>query len=729
MNTARIYCLEAGEHHGAKRLVCDRVDARSLAEGKTITLTVTRTGRFHDPRYGEFDITKDMLLSMVKNFDANVYGQRIMLDVAHKPENGAAAVFKRLFVERGNKLRAEVQLTEFGIDAVKNKGFIYVSAEFHDDYTDNEQRAHHGPTLLGAGLTTRPVIKHLDPIQLSESSSGDTPTYFSEKVIRLLSEDISKMKELLKKLAAKLGSLKLAEAIVKQLCEGFEKAATPLADDNVRRELMENFIVQGEMLAKQLADAGSTGDGAIINLSVASPAAGGLDEAAVTKLLDERNAAAIAATKKLAEGKDANLKVFNDAIDGAESLKSLAEDQITLLKSAADMITADMTSEQVTKLAENQIAVGNNMAVQKQLSQVGLPGAAGVVHVTVDETNGVKSLQEGILVGLRGSNSHALGELKLSEKVTGFVDAVLAVFDQQHMPRLLAESKILAGESTGIVDTNLPVGFQRTVIREALSDNRVLELIQTLTDPSATLVTQIPYETRDVSAVNNDGIVYEGQPIPRASIKQEMDMAYIKPMKLAFLISNEVMHFTASSAIDWNAYARNVESNATFMRELIVRRICNELQRSADAYGAAAIADENLAAQLSGAKSIVKTAQFPIVRPHQERDIKGTAIGAAENPIVVELDGVVIPEYDGSNEQAGGTYYRVTNYNLGYIQYVSELGVPVTPEASAGDDFVSYSYATNVDKFDLDDPGTDLELHLNGLIRKISGRQAVMKAD
>jgi hypothetical protein len=46
------------------------------------------------------------------------------------------------------------------------------------------------------------------------------------------------------------------------------------------------------------------------------------------------------------------------------------------------------------------------------------------------------------------------------------------------------------------------------------------------------------------------------------------------------------MHFTRSSAINWDAYARNVESNARVMRELIAMRICNELQRSADAYGA-----------------------------------------------------------------------------------------------------------------------------------------------
>jgi len=728
LNTARIYCLEAGRHQGAKRLICDRVDARSLAEGKTITLTVTRTGTFYDPRYGEFEITKDMLLSMVKNFDADVYGQAIMLDVAHKPEDGSAAIFKRVFVD-GHKLRAEVKLSAYGIDAIKNKNFIYVSAEFHDDYVDNEKRQSHGPTLLGAGLTTRPVIKHLDPIQLSESTSGDTPTYFSEKVIRLLSEDISKMKHLLEKLKKKLAELKLSAKMIKILCESFEKVGTPMANDDMRRELMESFVLQGAELVKQLAELGSNGEDTVINLSFDAPAGdGGLDAEAVQKLLAEHTDNLAAATKKLSDDVAANVKLFNEAIDGAESLKTLAEDQIKLLKSAADLITADMTADQITKLAETQIAIGSNMATQKQLSSIGFP-VSGAVHVSVDDSNGIRSLDETVLKGLRGSSLHSNGRLKLSEKVPAFVDQVLAVFDSMHAPRLLAESKLLAGGTTSTADTSLPVSSQRMVIREALSDLRVLELVQTLTDPGATATTQIPYETRDSSAVKNGGIVYEGNGIHRASIKQEMDLAYILPMKLAMLLSNEVIHFSQSAAIDWNAMARSLESNSRLVRELMVARICNELQRSADSYGAVDVANEAIDAQLNGAKSIVKTAQFPIVRAHQLTDIKGSAIGSVENAITVVLNDVAIGEYDGSGTQAVATYYRVTNYNLGYIQFVDEAGAPVTPANAAGSDNISYSYATNVVKFDLDNGGTDLDLHLNGLLRAISSRQAVMDAD
>ena len=133
-------------------------------------MTVTRTGTFTDPRYGSFDITPAMLAQMVANFEARVLGQDVFIDVAHDHSAGAAGQVLKLAVE-GTRLRALVQWTEFGIDAVRKRGFSYLSADYHEDWRDNEKGLPHGVVLLGAGLTTRPVIKHLDRVQLAE---GDT---------------------------------------------------------------------------------------------------------------------------------------------------------------------------------------------------------------------------------------------------------------------------------------------------------------------------------------------------------------------------------------------------------------------------------------------------------------------------------------------------------------------------------------------------------------------------
>ncbi|MCP5426752.1 MAG: hypothetical protein H6966_00625 [Chromatiaceae bacterium] len=325
------------------------------------------------------------------------------------------------------------------------------------------------------------------------------------------------------------------------------------------------------------------------------------------------------------------------------------------------------------------------------------------------------------------------GRMKLSERIESspysrFLHGIMYLFDSTHEHQLKHEVTMLAAGEVGTADTSLPAGFQRTVIMEALADLRVLELVQTLIDPNAQSTTMIPYEQRDTSGVHNDGIVYEGNPIHRAKVGQNTEMAYITPMKLAFAFSNEVVHFSKSSSIGWDAYNRNVESNARLIRDLLARRLLNEIQRSADAHGAANITGEDYGTQLTGSVSTIKTVNYPIVRSFQARDLKGTAIGAEENPITVVLNGTTLAAYDGTGTQAAGTYYRVTSYNLGYIQFVNEAGVPQTP-SNSGTTTVGYSYATNILKVDTDLAGAKLGERMNDILTAIGSRKAVMSAD
>lgn len=71
--SARHFLLAAED--GAPGRVRLLGQAVQLAEGATQSwVTLTRTGSFTDPRYGEFAITPDMLGQMVSNFDARVLG-------------------------------------------------------------------------------------------------------------------------------------------------------------------------------------------------------------------------------------------------------------------------------------------------------------------------------------------------------------------------------------------------------------------------------------------------------------------------------------------------------------------------------------------------------------------------------------------------------------------------------------------------------------------------------
>lgn len=721
----RIFSLEGPAPEGLRRFVSP-IKNLSLDGDKPQTWeTMTRTGSFYDPRYGDFEITRDMLLSMVSNFEKGTYGQDIFVDVSHEPSKGAAAKILKLEVQ-GNRLRAFIEWTPYGVDAVMNRGFRYFSAEFADNFVDNEKRLQHGPTLIAAGLTIRPAIKHLDPVNPQRFQlavpDGAPPTLVTPELhTQLLSEIQTMWKKLIEALTEQLKAFKLSDIVVEQLIKAADLAIGKVTAEADAKALCDAIANSGKQLAEQIAKA-TPGAPVQIQLSLPDNFKGGMDEAAVKALMEKAAKESADAAKQLADATAAKFKLLSDTINAAQGLSDEVKKQ--LAEDVKVVITAGMSDDNVKHLAAVQIAAANRSAATAHLAGLGF-NPQGVVHIDVPNESS-KKLQGIYHEQLKKTSSYVNGKILLADKVHPFVNMVLSCFDAINAERMFAETKMLAGGQTGMADTSLPIGFQREVIREALSDLRVLELVQAATDPSATVTTQIPYEQRDVSAVYNDGIVFEGAAIHRASITQAMDTAYILPMKLAFLITNEVMHFSRSSGINWDAMARNIESNARFMRELIVRRISNELQRSADCFGAVVVSAEAFDAQLTGANSIIKTVQFPIVRPHQQKDLQGNNVGSAENPITLVLNGTTLSAYDGTGTQSAGNYYLVINYNLGYVQLVNQAGTPVTPTDS-GTNTITYSRATNVVKVDLDVPGgSTLEKQLNKVIQGIGARKALL---
>lgn len=680
---------------------------------KPTWITLTRTGSFTDPRYGRFEITREMLLSMVRNFEARTIGQDLFIDVNHEPSKGAAAKVQKLAVE-GDRLRALAEWTPYGVDAVKNKGYAYLSAEYHENFTDNEAGQQHGCTLLGAGLTVRPVIKRLDPVKLSESQ---TPVLLHPELQSHLLAEINAMwKEQIEALRKKLLAQGLSTAAVDTICAAATKTLSEanIADEAQARVILSQLESGAVTLSQQLAAGG------VIQLSLNQP----VDIAgAVAKALAEAKTAEEAAERKLAEDKANAEKLLSDTINAATGIDDATKKELATRGNT--MLMPGWGEAQIKTLAQMLIDSGNQSAVAKQLAALGYE-PHGSLRISVPD-EGAKQLSGTYRDHLKLTASFGAGQLRLSEKVSPFVERVLSEFDRINAAAIHAEMKMLAGGETNMSRGSLPIGFQREVIREALSDLNILQLVNTLTDFTATATTQIPYEYRDVSGVLNDGIVYEGQGINYATINQAMDTAYIVPMKVAYIITNEMAHFSRASAINWDAMARNIEVCARVMRELIAKRIANELQRSSDAFNAVAVTGENIAGQLDGTtKHTIKTAQFPVVRPYQAFNLQGTAVGLAENPITIKLNGVAILPWDGSGTQAAGTYYRVTNFNLGYIQFVNKDGTPVTP-ANTGVCTIDYGRATNVLKVDLDVPaGSTQEKQLNKVLQGIGAQKAMM---
>ncbi|MGD9954316.1 MAG: phage protease, partial [Burkholderiales bacterium] len=284
----------------------------NLEDGKkTSWVTLTRTGQFADPRYGSFEISKPMLLAMVANFDKRTYGQDIFIDVSHRASDGAAAKVLRLEVQ-GDRLRALVEWTPYGLDAVRNQGFKYLSAEYVEDYFDPEKKTRNGPLLLGAGLTIRPVIKRLDPIELAEEDGPPTLIH-PDLQARFLQETTDMWKKLIEALVASLKAKKLSEAATKEFADQATKALEGVADEAMAKRILAAFESAGVKLAEQ-----SPGDAVSVKIDLTgiapAQAAKSLSEEDVTRILEERAKKLAEETAATATALAAKKKILTDAI-------------------------------------------------------------------------------------------------------------------------------------------------------------------------------------------------------------------------------------------------------------------------------------------------------------------------------------------------------------------------------------------------------------------------------
>lgn len=735
MHRPRHLKLDSHELDGSIRLLSDRI---SLAEGQTESWeTLTRIIRFDDPYYGEVDINRAKLNSMVKNFQANVYGQDIAVDVAHMPSNGAAGFIRELSIEN-KKLRGRIEWTEFGKEAVTKKGFRYFSAEFHEDYKHPETGIKHGCVLFGAGLTTRPRVKGLDSIdperlKLSFDDMPGDPPAISPRLIKILKEDMIMLKQKMLKLLsdALAGFSSLGDEMVKQFTAQFDAAMAGIEDEAQAKILLGAFTSTAEATHKLLSEKAETSGTIKLDFSgLGQEFKGGMSKDDILKMLSEQRQTEEADRKKLQEKQTANIKIFTDAINGQEGFSDELKKQLS--ENVTDLITADMSEGQIKALADNQIAMGNRLASQVQLAGMGFQGAAGSVRITVDDSNTIKSLQETVdrrlgILDMSDSRRYAATGGQLPEENKKFVEKVLAQFDTIHRAELQREHKMLSGGDGVVSDVAVPVSWERTVIREALHRVIGLQFVNVNTETFATSYS-IPYSYRDTSAAGRtDTRRFEGQGIPRAGVIQTAETAYNTPQKLAFEVSDELRYLTAARHLNWDAVAENQQNASRIIAEDTEHLIFNEVLNAADEYGAVAVSTEALTAAVDGTDNVFPLANFPVVRPRKVFDLQGNQVGSTTNAITVSYGGSPITEYDGTGTQSAGDYWKM-DYNQGEIRIVDEAGALQTP-ANATALVVSYSYASNRYNFDTD-LGTALaEDHWNTFLYRFGLRKALIEDD
>lgn len=334
--------------------------------------------------------------------------------------------------------------------------------------------------------------------------------------------------------------------------------------------------------------------------------------------------------------------------------------------------------------------------------------------------NEINRLQETVdrRLGLTGTDRDGK---RLSEAQIKMGVCATLLFDKERFPNLLAEHKKLAGGDGISSDVAVPAIYQRTVVREVMYALKGLEFVDANTESFASSVV-IPYSYRDATAAGRANTrVYEGQEIQRAGMIQASELTYPIPQKLSFGISDELRYLTSARHLDWDAEIENLKNTTRIIGEDTDQLILNEMLQSSDEYGAVAVANEDLEPQSDDANTVLLLAHFPVVRPRRVFDLQGSQVGNTANPITVTYDAVARSEYDGTGTQAAGTYY-VLDYNLGEIRLVAEDGATLVP--ADGVAFrISYSYATNVFAFDIDEGSVEADVHWDAFLYRYAQRK------
>lgn len=242
-----------------------RAFAIKCAENKAPEkIQLFRTGTFHHSEYGTFQITKEVLASMVKNFTDNVRGVDLAIDYKHENDDIAAGWIRGLeLADEGESLWATVEWTPKGSKVLADKEFRYMSPEFAFEYQDNETLKKFGPTLFGGGLTNRPTIKNMEPVvELQEGAASAVPTSQPQKPKGVEAMDYKAMDpaavdgmgpdELKKMCKEMLGELKKAGEVAAQaaaekaMSEKKSKFAVMLSEGKVVKAQEESFLA-GDM--------------------------------------------------------------------------------------------------------------------------------------------------------------------------------------------------------------------------------------------------------------------------------------------------------------------------------------------------------------------------------------------------------------------------------------------------------------------------------------------------
>lgn len=146
-------------------------------EGDDSTMTSTFMampyGKYKHPVYGEIEFNLEKAQMAANHVNGGSRGQDLDIDYDHKAYSGEAAGWVKAAEARSNGLFLTVSWTKKAWQAIKDKAYRYFSPEFADEWQHPKTGEVHKNILFGGGITNRPFLKDILPLNMSELSLAE----------------------------------------------------------------------------------------------------------------------------------------------------------------------------------------------------------------------------------------------------------------------------------------------------------------------------------------------------------------------------------------------------------------------------------------------------------------------------------------------------------------------------------------------------------------------------
>ena len=170
-SAAYAICNAAIQGGDLRGYIIDLSDSIELVDGEKPTwVHLLPYGEYDHPTFGTINIDDSKVNHFIRNFKKNVRGIMLDIDFSHKsdPAKGhKAAGWIIQLDKRDTGLWGLVSWTGEARKEIVDGAWKYMSVEYQDEWTDSQGTVHED-VLLGAGLTNRPYMKTLSPINFSE---------------------------------------------------------------------------------------------------------------------------------------------------------------------------------------------------------------------------------------------------------------------------------------------------------------------------------------------------------------------------------------------------------------------------------------------------------------------------------------------------------------------------------------------------------------------------------